>query len=94
MILQARITRANYCHHDGRPRGAMSTLFALEGVNFFDAFTFEAVLGCRVFSPRRQILVTQKKEVGHFGRVGLYSISCKQFFFGHVFWKGGTLKFQ
>ena len=42
VILQARITRANdACHHDGRPRGAMSTLFALEGVNFFDAFTFE-----------------------------------------------------
>ena len=45
----------------------MSTLFALEGVNFFDAFTFEVFGrwdGCRFFLfPRRQHIGNSKKKL-------------------------------
>ena len=47
----------------GRPRGAMSTLFALEGVNFFDAFTFEAHVGI-LESGLSTTISCKKKKIG------------------------------
>ena len=83
----------------GRPRGAMSTLFALEGVNFFDAFTFEVFGrwdGCRFFCfLGGNILVTQKKSCWTFWKGGtLQHFLRTDFFWTPFFWKAGTLKFQ